>query len=323
MQATYTIIVPLFNEEEVVQECYQRLVNTLVPLNEPFEILFVNDGSKDRTAEIVHQICQKDSCVKLIEFARNFGHQIAISAGFDHANGKAVIVIDADLQDPPEAMIPMMERWKQGYDVVYGKRIHRKGETWFKKITAALFYRFLNRMTNIQIPVDVGDFRLIDRKVCLYLRRLPEKHRYVRGLISWLGFKQTYVEYIREKRFAGETKYPLRKMIKLAFDAITSFSIKPLRLATFMGAFFSLGGVIYLAIVFWQTLVQQSTVPGWASLIAINLIFSGVTLLILGIIGEYVGRIYEEVKGRPLYVICNTVGIHESTTITKDHTSIE
>lgn len=299
----YSIIVPMFNEEEVIEETYRRLSEVMDRTGEGYELVFVNDGSRDRTVEIVERICGEDSHVRLVNFSRNFGHQIAITAGMDYSRGQAVVVIDADLQDPPEVILKMIEMWKKGYDVVYGKRLKRKGETVFKKITALFFYRLLRSMTNVDIPVDTGDFRLIDRKVAEVLRGLKEKNRFVRGLVSWVGFRQTSVEYVREERWAGETKYPLKKMIRFAMDAITSFSHKPLRMATYLG--FGLSGLsfIYLVIVLFQAMFTETTIQGWASTVGINLFFNGIMLILLGVIGEYVGRIYDESKDRPLYIV--------------------
>lgn len=300
-----SVIVPAFNEEEVIYETYKRLKTVLDSINAPYEIIFVNDGSKDNTGVILSQICDTDSNVKLIEFSRNFGHQIAITAGMDYSKGSSVVVIDADLQDPPELIPQMVEEWKKGYDVVYGRRAERKGETLFKKATASLFYRFLKSMTDFDIPVDAGDFRLIDRKVCDAMKKIKERNRYVRGIISWLGFRQTAIYYTREKRFAGTTKYPLKKMIKFAFDAITSFSYKPLKLASYTGTLLSFFSFIYLLVVIAKKLIGNVAVEGWASMMAISLFFNGVILIILGIIGEYIGRIYDEVKNRPLYIVKN------------------
>ena len=311
MQATsviYSVIIPMYNEEEVIEHTYERLKEVMDQTSEPYELIFVNDGSRDRTVELIEMISQFDSHVRLIDFSRNFGHQIAISAGMDYAQGDAVIVIDADLQDPPEIILQMIEKWKEGYEVVYGKRLKRKGETLFKKLTAKLFYRLLRSMTNVDIPIDTGDFRLIDRKVCQVLRGLKEKNRFVRGLISWIGFRQTSVEYVREERFAGETKYPLKKMISFALDGITSFSYKPLKIASYVGFALSLGGFIYLFIVIFQRLFTETTAEGWTTIVALNLIFNGIILMLLGVIGEYIGRIYDESKDRPLYIVRETKG---------------
>ncbi|MCA0754935.1 glycosyltransferase family 2 protein [Paenibacillus sp. N4] len=299
----YSVIVPMYNEEEVIEYTYDRLKQVMDEAGEPYELIFVNDGSHDRTVELVSVICDFDPHVCLINFSRNFGHQIAISAGMDYARGDAIVVIDADLQDPPEVILDMIAKWKEGYEVVYGKRLKRKGETLFKKATAKLFYRTLRSLTNVDIPADTGDFRLIDRKVCDVLRGLKEKNRFVRGLVSWIGFRQTMVEYEREERFAGETKYPLKKMIAFAVDGITSFSYKPLKIATYVGFTLSLSSFLYLVVVIFQKLVLGGTAQGWASIVAVNLLFNGIILMLLGLIGEYIGRIYDESKNRPLYIV--------------------
>ena len=299
----YSIVVPVYNEEEVIHETYRRLTEVMHSTKEAYELLFVNDGSRDRTAEIIKEYSEQDPAVVLLDFARNFGHQIAITAGMDYARGEAVVVIDADLQDPPELILEMIEKWKQGFDVVYAKRTKRKGETYFKKQTAAMFYRFLRAMTDIDIPLDTGDFRLLDRKVCNQMNSIQEKNRFVRGLVSWVGFKQTAVEYERDERLAGESKYPLKKMLKLSMDGITSFSYKPLKLASYAGVTLSGIGFIYLLVVLYLKLFTDSTITGWSSLIVIQLFFSGIILIILGMIGEYIGRIYDETKNRPLYIV--------------------
>ncbi|WP_027363525.1 glycosyltransferase family 2 protein [Desulfotruncus alcoholivorax] len=307
-EVTYSIVVPVFNEEEVIAVTYERLKKVMDKTGRPYELLFVNDGSVDKTAQILSQICQQDTNVKLINFSRNFGHQIAISAGMDNALGQAIVVIDADLQDPPEIILQMIEKWQEGYEVVYATRKERKGETFFKKWTAAMFYRLLRSITDVDIPVDTGDFRLIDRKVCNVMKNIKEKNRFVRGLVSWVGFRQTSVEYVREKRFAGETKYPLRKMIKLSLDALTSFSHKPLKLAIYLGFLFSSLSFLYLLFAIFERLFTPYTVPGWTSVMATSLFFNGTILTILGILGEYIGRIYDETKDRPLYIISSKAG---------------
>lgn len=309
----YSIIVPLFNEEAVVCETHKRLSDVMAKTDGEYEIIFVNDGSRDRTETLVKQIMQNDKNVCLINFSRNFGHQTAISAGMDNARGQAVVVIDADLQDPPEVILEMIARWKEGYDVVYGKRSVREGETVFKKVSAKLFYRFLSSLTNIDIPNDTGDFRLIDRKVCDAMKTLNEKNRYIRGLVSWVGFKQTSVTYVRKERFAGTTKYPLKKMLSFAGDAITSFSDKPLKLAGYTGYLLSFASFIYLLYVVIRKLTVGDFGEGWASTVAISLFFNGVILIFLGIMGEYIGRIYDECKGRPLYIIAEKLGFDEIT----------
>lgn len=311
MRAKYSIIVPMYNEQEVIHHTYAKLKEVMDGYGEPYELVFVNDGSRDQTVEIVEAICQEDNHVKLVNFSRNFGHQIAITAGMDYAQGEAIIIIDADLQDPPEVMLEMIEKWKEGYEVVYGKRLKRKGESAFKKITAMLFYRTMRSMTNFDIPMDTGDFRLIDRKVCDVLRGLKEKNRFVRGLVSWVGFRQTMVEYVREERFAGETKYPLKKMISFALDGITSFSYKPLKIATYIGFALSASSFVYLLVVLCQRLFTSTTQPGWTTIVAINLLFNGIILMLLGLIGEYIGRIYDESKNRPLYIVREARGFTE------------
>ena len=307
----YSVIIPAYNEEESILATYQRLTAVMVGMGEPYELVFVNDGSRDKTAEIVAKLCANDASVRLINFTRNFGHMPAISAGMANVRGDAIFVIDADLQDPPELFPEMAARWKEGYHVAYGKRIKRKGETWFKKFTARVFYRFIRRLTTVDLPSDTGEFRLIDRKVCDAVNRLPEKYRYIRGLVSWVGFKQIAVEYVREERFAGETKYPLRKMISFALDAVTAFSYKPLKIATSLGFFMSLISFIYLLVVLYQAIFTDWTVSGWASTIGVVLFSQGLVLMILGIMGEYIGRVYEEIKGRPIYIILEIVGQNE------------
>lgn len=308
----YSVIVPVYNEEEVIAECIKRLTSVMDSTKKKYELIFINDGSRDNTKLLLEKMRRKNNNLKIIDFSRNFGHQIAITAGMDYAEGDAVLIIDADLQDPPEVMLDMIEKWKQGYDVVYGKRTKRKGETIFKLMTSKIFYRFLSGMTQIKIPKDVGDFRLLDRKVCDAMRRIHERNRFVRGLISWAGYNQSEVPYVREKRYAGKTKYPFIKMIRFALNAIVSFSYKPLRLAAVLGVLVSLGGFGYLVYVLFQFFGGE-TVPGWTSLISLSLIFNGIILMILGIIGEYIGRIYDESKARPLYLINELIGFKEQT----------
>lgn len=299
----YSCIVPVFNEEEVLLKTYQRLTEVMQSLDGTYEIIFVNDGSRDSTRSILQKLSTEDSSVKALHFSRNFGHQIAITAGANYASGKAVIVIDADLQDPPELIVQMVEKWKEGYQVVYAQRLKRNGETFFKKQSASLFYRILSKLTDISIPVDTGDFRLMDAQVCHELTGLHEKNPFVRGQVSWLGFKQTAIHYERDERAAGETKYPLKKMIKLSIDGITSFSYRPLKLASYLGVITAFIGFVYLIIVLFQRFFTDTTLTGWTSIIILQLVFGGTILFILGLIGEYIGRIYDEVKDRPLYII--------------------
>ncbi len=304
----YSIVIPVFNEEAVILESHKRLKTIMDTCNESYEMIFVDDGSSDNTLELIKEICKQDSCSRMVSFSRNFGHQTAITAGMEFATGDVVIIIDADLQDPPEVILDMIAKWKEGYQVVYGKRLQRKGETFFKKMTAKIFYRILNLLTDVEIPVDVGDFRLIDQKVCEALKSLPERNRYVRGLVSWVGFRQTSVTYNREERFAGETKYPLRQMFRFATDGITSFSHKPLKISIFFGSILSMFSFIYMIVVIYQKLFTNAVISGWASTMAVILFFNGVTLIMLGIIGVYIGRIYDEAKARPLYIVGETVG---------------
>jgi len=303
-RVVYSIIVPLYNEELVIDESYRRLKKVMDSVKENYEIIFVNDGSKDKTREKAEDICESDEKIKLINFSRNFGHQAAITAGMDLALGDAVVVIDADLQDPPEVILKMIKKWKDGYEVVYGKRIKREGETFFKKFTAKMFYRILKSITTIDIPVDTGDFRLIDRKVCNAMISLLEKNRYVRGLVSWVGYKQTYVEFERQERFAGESKYPLKKMMKLAFDGITSFSYKPLVIAGYLGGLSFFIGIISMVVIIVKNMPNINI--NFGMIISINLIMFGITLSCIGMIGQYIGRIFDESKGRPMYIIDST-----------------
>ncbi|HSV31796.1 MAG TPA: glycosyltransferase family 2 protein [Atribacteraceae bacterium] len=306
----YSVVVPVYNEEAVIEETHRRLRKVMAQTGESYELIFVDDGSSDRSREIIAGLCRQHSDTRLIGFSRNFGHEAATTAGLDHARGKAVVIIDADLQDPPEVILLMIERWRLGYQVVYGKRWERKGESFFKRMTASLFYRLLNRLTSITIPMDTGDFRLIDERVCRAMRKLREKSRFIRGLVSWIGFRTTAVEYVRDKRWAGDTKYSFGKLLALAWDAVAAFSNKPLKLATYVGFCLSLMSFIYLIIVVIRRVGDPGAVPGWASIVVINLFFNGVILIILGIIGEYLGRIYEETKNRPLYIVDVTEGIH-------------
>ena len=300
---TYSVVVPAYNEQEVIAETYKRLTAVMVDMNESYELIFINDGSSDNTAHLIAEFCNSDPCVRLINFSRNFGHMAAISAGMEHARGQAIFVIDADLQDPPEIFPQMAEKWREGYHVAYGKRTKRKGESLFKRLSAKIFYRFIRHMTSIDMPPDTGEFRLIDRQVCDAINKLPEKSRYIRGLVSWVGFKQIAVQYVREERFAGVTKYPLRKMITFAVDAITSFSHKPLKLATMVGFFISLLSFLYILYAIYQVFFGYNTMQGWASTIAAVLFTQGIVLMLLGLMGEYIGRIYMELQNRPLYIV--------------------
>jgi len=314
-----SIVVPVFNEAEGIDAFYRRLKkvgDSLSPMS--CEMVFVDDGSSDDSYRRLVEFAHFDNDVRIIKFSRNFGHQIAITAGIDLAKGDAVVVIDSDLQDPPEVIKEFVSKWKQGYDVVYGIREKRNGESRMKLLTAAAFYRLLKRIIRLDIPLDVGDFRLMSRRVVEQLKSLREKDRFVRGLVSWVGFQQIGVEYSRDKRYAGETKYPYRKMIKFALDGITSFSDIPLKLATWLGYFTSFLALLYLCSVFVQK-VLGFTVQGWATIMVAVLFIGGVQLISLGIIGEYIGRIFNEAKQRPLYVIDT---IYDSGTLQKSQRAV-
>ncbi|GLC27163.1 glycosyltransferase family 2 protein [Roseisolibacter agri] len=304
-----SIVVPCYNEEKVIAETHRRLVAVLRQGGiDDYELLYVDDGSRDETATILGALQATDPQVRVLLLSRNFGHQIAISAGIEHASGDAVVLIDADLQDPPEVVLEMVQRWREGFDVAYGVRVDRLGETAFKRATAKIFYRALNRFSDTEIPLDVGDFRLMDRAVVDALISMPERARFIRGMVSWVGFKQVAVPYTRAPRFAGETKYPLVKMLRLAVDGLTSFSLVPLRLASWVGILSA--GIALLGVIFAiaTRLLTDRWVPGWAALFVAVTFFGGIQLLALGVVGEYVGRIYAEAKRRPLYLLRSRLG---------------
>jgi polyisoprenyl-phosphate glycosyltransferase len=311
MAQRISVVVPAYNEELVINETHKRLNDALSSIAADYEIIYVNDGSRDKTIEILKEIGAKDSHVRILNFSRNFGHQVAVTAGIQHATGDAVVLIDADLQDPPELIKEFVRKWQEGYDVVYAIRKSRAGETWFKKFTAAIYYRTLRKLIDIEIPLDTGDFRLMSRKVVDSLNAMPERHRFIRGLVSWVGFKQIGVEYERQERFAGETKYPLKKMIKFAMDGITAFSYKPLQLASWLGVYAALIGFVGILAIIALKFLTQVTVQGWSSLMVVVLFIGGVQLGILGIMGEYLGRIYDEVRGRPLYLLQERIGFDQ------------
>lgn len=304
-----TVVVPAYNEEEVLPATHRRLRTVLAGLDGvEAEIIYVDDGSRDDTPQILRALQREDSGVRVIRFSRNFGHQMAVTAGLEYAHGDAVVLIDADLQDPPEIIAEMLARWREGYHVAYGVRERRAGESLFKRVTAALFYRTLDHLTDTEIPLDTGDFRLMDRSVVEALRAMPERDRFVRGMVSWVGFRQVAVTYARAPRQAGESKYPLLKMLRFAVDGIASFSTRPLRLATYLGflsSIIALGGIVYALAV---RLLSNRWVAGWAATFVAILFVGGIQLISVGVIGEYVGRIYGEVKRRPLYVIQERLG---------------
>jgi dolichol-phosphate mannosyltransferase len=299
----YSIIAPIYNEIENIPELYNQISAVLEKTGESWELIMVDDGSQDGSTDLIRNYKDEDDRVRPVIFARNFGHQIAVTAGLDYSRGDAVIIIDADLQDPPEVILDLIEQWRDGYEVVYAIRTEREGETWFKEITAAVFYRLIYRITDVDIPRDTGDFRLLDRKVVDVMCQMRERHRFLRGMSVWVGFTQTGVKYKRAPRFSGKTKYPFRKMLKFAVDAITSFSYFPLQLAMYLG--FLAAGISILAIplvVIARASGSQAFFGQATTLISV-LFLGGVQLISLGILGEYIGRLYDEAKGRPLYVV--------------------
>ncbi len=303
----YSIVAPVYDEAETLPHFYREVVAVMETLGESFEMVLVNDGSQDDSYRVMCELRERDARVRIVDFSRNFGHQIAISAGLDHARGGCVVIIDSDLQDPPAVILELIERWKQGAEVVYAQRRGRSGETHFKLVSAALFYRVIGRITSVNIPRNTGDFRLLDRRVVDALIQMREHHRFMRGLSMWVGFRQEAVQYDRRERFAGSTKYPLKKMFRFSIDAITSFSTIPLQLATTFGFF--LAGVSLLGILIAIVLrLVNHAIVGQASTLILVLFMGGIQLIFLGVIGEYLGRIYDEVRGRPLYIVREVLG---------------
>ncbi len=303
MKPTFSVVIPVFNEAESIREFYRRLSAMGRKAGDSWEFVFINDGSTDQSPEILKQFTQTDKRVRVIDFVRNFGHQIAVTAGLDAAQGRAVIIIDADLQDPPEVIPELIAKWREGSEVVYAVRAEREGETWIKELTAKIFYRLIFRITDIKIPLDTGDFRLLDEKVVAVMRRMRERHRFLRGMASWVGFRQVGVPYRRHARYAGKTKYPFSKMMRLALNAITSFSYFPLQLATYVGFVCAVVAAVSIPVVVIFRLTGSGAFFGQATTLISVLFLGGVQLICLGILGEYVGRIYDEVKGRPLYIV--------------------
>jgi dolichol-phosphate mannosyltransferase len=303
MNPEFSIIIPIYNEQENIHKLYDRLKSVMSGMNVSHEFVFVNDGSRDRSMILIKELATKDNSVHYINLSRNFGHQIAVTAGIDHVRGKAIVIIDADLQDPPELIAEMYAKMKEGFEVVYAKRKSRKGESTLKKLTAKWFYRILASITSIDIPVDTGDFRLMDRKIVDVLRTMPEQQKFLRGQISWIGFNQTYVEYNRDERHGGETGYTYKKMLRFALDGITSFSNLPLKFATAAG--FVVSGITFIVILYalYARFISKDFVPGWTSLILAVLFIGGVQLITIGIIGEYISRLSANVRNRPLYII--------------------
>ncbi|HUQ19569.1 MAG TPA: glycosyltransferase family 2 protein [Gemmatimonadaceae bacterium] len=307
---TFSVVVPIFNEEAVIEPLHSRLLQVLEPIGESFEVIFVNDGSADRSADMLDAICNGDRRFKAVHFSRNFGHQAAVTAGLRATTGKAAIVIDADLQDPPELIPEMLKRWREGFDVVYAQKNRREDPNPFRRASYKIYYRILGKMTKIDVPPDTGDFCLMDRRVVDLLNEMPERNRYVRGLRAWLGFRQTAILFDRPLRFAGKTKYSFTRLVGLATDGILSLSKAPLRLAMYMGFFVSI--VSFLLGVFFaiqQIMGTSRAARGWASTIVVVLFLGGVQLICIGVIGEFIGRIYDEVKQRPLYVVARTTGL--------------
>jgi glycosyltransferase involved in cell wall biosynthesis len=302
MKPTISIIAPIFNELDNLPILYQRVREVMDSSRDSWELVMVDDGSSDGSTDIIRGFAEQDERVRPVIFARNFGHQVAVTAGLDYSRGQAVVIIDADLQDPPEVILDLIAKWREGFEVVYAVRAEREGESWFKLFTASLFYRLIYRITDVNIPLDTGDFRLMDRKVVDVMNRMRERHRFLRGMSSWVGFRQVGVPYRRAKRFAGQTKYPLRKMLKFASDAITSFSYLPLQIATYVG-FVSAGiAIVVIPVVIVMRLTGNQAFLGQASTLLAVLFLGGVQLISLGILGEYIGRLYDESKGRPLYI---------------------
>lgn len=298
-----SVIIPVFNEEKNIPVLYERLVNAVTSISNNYEFIFVNDGSKDQSLAVIKSLAANNSQIKYIDFSKNFGHQPAVFAGLEYATGNSIVIIDADLQDPPELINDLYAKIQQGYDVVYAQREHRVGESWHKLLTAKLFYRFINNLSEVPIPLDTGDFRIITKKIRDILIAMPEHNKFLRGQIAWTGFNQTCVKYKREERYEGKTNYSYAKMVSFAFDGITSFSNMPLRLATYMGFLVSFISFIVILYTLYQKYANNNTVQGWSSLMVSILFIGGVQLICLGIIGEYLGRIMDNVKNRPLYII--------------------
>ena len=309
-----SVVVPLYNEEENIDYLFTRLLGVLDKLETSYEIVCVNDGSKDNTLKQLVDHHNKNPVIKVINLSRNFGKEIALTAGIDYANGAAIIPIDADLQDPPELIEELVAKWREGYDVVYATRRSRQGETWLKRFTANGFYKTISKMTSVAIPANTGDFRLLDRKVVEAIKKIPERTRFMKGLFAWVGYKQTSVMFDREPRAAGTTTWNYWKLWNFAIDGITSFSLVPLKIWSYMGLFISFISLLYASFLVIRTLILGIDVPGYASLMVAVLFFGGIQLITLGVIGEYLGRVYEEVKGRPLYFVRESYGFKDDST---------
>ncbi len=303
MKITYSIVAPIYNEIDSIPELYRRVKEVMESTGEEWELVLIDDGCTDGSTDKIRELAERDKRVRPIIFARNFGHQIAVTAGLDYSRGEAIVIIDADLQDPPEVILKLAEKWQEGYEVVYAVRAEREGESWFKLWTASLFYRVIFRITDVKIPLDTGDFRLIDRKVVNVMNSMRERHRFLRGMAAWVGFKQIGVEYNRAARHAGETKYPFRKMLRLALNAVTGFSYFPLQVATYFGFVAASIAIFAIPIVVIMRMTGSQAFFGQASALIAVLFLGGVQLISLGVLGEYIGRLYDEAKGRPLYIV--------------------
>ena len=306
----YSLIIPIYNEEETIPELYRRVSDVMDSLDDSVELILINDGSRDQSLNLMRELQERDARVCYISFARNFGHQAAVTAGLNFARGQVIVVLDADLQDPPELIPKMIESWQAGYHVVYAQRTKRKKESWFKRLTAYVFYRLLRRLADVDIPADTGDFCLMDRQVVDVLNSMPERNRYIRGLRAWIGFRQTAVKFERDPRFAGEVKYTFKKSLALAVNSLVSFSKIPLRISTYLGLFSALIALLMaLLVLYWRLQQPDSPVTGLATILIAVFFLGSVQLISIGILGEYVGRIYEEVKGRPAYTIAEIAGL--------------
>jgi len=306
----YSLIIPIYNEEETIPELYRRVSDVMDSLDDSVELILINDGSRDRSLNLMRELQERDARVCYISFARNFGHQAAVTAGLNFARGQVIVVLDADLQDPPELIPKMIESWQAGYHVVYAQRTKRKKESWFKRLTAYVFYRLLQQLADVDIPADTGDFCLMDRQVVEVLNSMPERNRYIRGLRAWIGFRQTAVKFERDPRFAGEVKYTFKKSLALAVNSLVSFSKIPLRISTYLGLFSALIALLMaLLVLYWRLQQPDSPVTGLATILIAVFFLGSVQLISIGILGEYIGRIYEEVKGRPAYTIAEIAGL--------------
>ena len=306
----YSLIIPIYNEEETIPELYRRVSDVMDSLDDSVELILINDGSRDCSLNLMRELQERDARVCYISFARNFGHQAAVTAGLNFARGQVIVVLDADLQDPPELIPKMIESWQAGYHVVYAQRTKRKKESWFKRLTAYVFYRLLRRLADVDIPADTGDFCLMDRQVVDLLNSMPERNRYIRGLRAWIGFRQTAVKFERDPRFAGEVKYTFKKSLALAINSLVSFSKIPLRISTYLGLFSALIALLMaLLVLYWRLQQPDSPVTGLATILIAVFFLGSVQLISIGILGEYIGRIYEEVKGRPAYTIAEIAGL--------------